>query len=106
VLMMNYSSHSSFFQTGTDWPEWRGVRTKRHTYVLWLDGSEELYDDEVDPLQNTNLAGAGGEALGHLRQRLDELLARADDEFLAGNRYAEWYDDERELVRTALGPVR
>jgi len=106
VLMMNYSSHSSFFQTGTDWPEWRGVRTKRHTYVLWLDGSEELYDDEVDPLQNTNLAGAGGEALGHLRQRLDELLAQADDEFLAGNRYAEWYDDERELVRTALGPVR
>lgn len=105
VLMMNYSSHSSFFQTGTDWPEWRAVRTRRHTYVRWLSGEEELYDDLEDPLQERDLAPAGGPLLEEHRARLATLLEEADDEFLPGHRYAAWYDDERNLVRTALGPV-
>ena len=29
----------------------------------------------------------------------------AHDEFAAGTAYADWYDDQRNLVKTALGPV-
>ena len=43
--------------------------------------------------------------LRQLRRRLQDLLADAHDEFLPGTAYADWYDDERNLVRTALGPV-
>ena len=52
VLMSNYSSHWDYFQTGTSWPEWRGIRTKRHTYCKWLSGEEELYDDLEGLLSN------------------------------------------------------
>ncbi len=43
--MMNYTSHWDYFQTGTRWPEWRGIHTGSHTYVKWLDGKEELFDN-------------------------------------------------------------
>jgi len=29
----------------------RGVRTKQYTYVRWLNGAEELYDNATDPYQ-------------------------------------------------------
>ncbi|MCD6361924.1 MAG: sulfatase, partial [Armatimonadetes bacterium] len=32
-------------------PEWRGVRTKTHTYVRGLDGPMMLYDNAADPYQ-------------------------------------------------------
>jgi arylsulfatase A-like enzyme len=107
VLMMNYVSHWDYFDTGTNWPEWRGVHTPRYTYVKWLDGNEELYDNIADPYQMTNIAGepSAQPTMKKLRARLTELLADADDEFLPGTVYADWYDDERNLVRTALGPV-
>ena len=108
VLMMNYVSHWDYFDSGTRWPEWRGVRTQRYTYVKWLDGKEELYDNRDDPYQMKNLAESPGAlpVIEKLRARLAELLADAHDEFLPGTAYADWYDDERNLVRTALGPVK
>jgi arylsulfatase A-like enzyme len=107
VLMMNYVSHWDYFDTGTVWPEWRGVRTPRYTYVKWLTGDEELYDNVADPYQMKNVvADPGNDAVvKKLRARLAELLADAHDEFLPGTAYAEWYDDERNLIRTGLGPV-
>ncbi len=36
---------------------------------------------------------------------MKQLMADAHDEFLPGTAYAEWFDEERNLVRTALGPV-
>jgi arylsulfatase A-like enzyme len=107
VLMANYSSHWDFFQTGTKWPEWRAVRTKQHTYIKWLTGKEELYDNVADAYQMNNLAENRQHlsVLEKLRSRLKELLAAADDKFLPGTAYADWYDDQRNLVRTALGPV-
>ena len=107
VLMMNYSSHWDYFQTGTQWPEWRGVKTQRYTYVKWLTGQEELYDNLADRYQMTNLVGSAAQAavLHQLRSRLQELLAGADDRFLPGTAYADWFDDERNVIRTALGPV-
>jgi len=35
--------------------EWRGVRTKRHTYVRRVSGPWLLYDNEADPYQQENL---------------------------------------------------
>jgi arylsulfatase A-like enzyme len=107
VLMMSYVSHWDFFDSGTLWPEWRAVRTPRYTYVKWLAGKEELYDNVADPYQMNDLA-AGDEGKGvieKLRARLKELLAEAHDEFLPGTAYGDWYDDERNLIKTALGPV-
>lgn len=36
---------------------WRGTRTRKWTYVHWIDGRTELYDRKLDPYQLTNLAG-------------------------------------------------
>jgi len=107
VLMMNYVSHWDYFDSGTIWPEWRAVRTRRYTYVKWLAGQEELYDNDVDPYQMRNLVEVpeARPILEKLRARLKELLAEAHDEFLPGTAYADWYDEQRNLVRTALGPV-
>jgi arylsulfatase A-like enzyme len=107
VLIGSYTSNWDFLQTGTDWPEWRGVKTKQYTYCQWLAGSEELYDNLADPYQMTNLAAdsAEPEVLLHLRDRLKDLLAVAHDDFRPGTGYGEWYDNLRNLIRTGLGPV-
>lgn len=105
ALMMNYTSHWDFFDTGTNWPEWRGLRTRTHTYAKWLDGREELYDNLADPYQMHNLAGADLPRVQRMRAELASELAAAHDAFLPGTAYADWYDDERNLLHTALGPV-
>jgi len=33
------------------------VRTERYRYILYNDGSEELYDHNTDPDEFTNIAG-------------------------------------------------
>jgi arylsulfatase A-like enzyme len=107
VLIANYTSNWDFLQTGTSWPEWRGVKTKQYTYCLWLTGGEELYDNLTDPFQMTNLVADGTQApaLEQLRARMWQLLAEAHDDFRPGTSYAEWFDGQRRLVATGLGPV-
>jgi arylsulfatase A-like enzyme len=51
VLIGSYTSHWDFFQTGTRWPEWRGIKTKQYTCCKWLTGEEELYDDRGNLLR-------------------------------------------------------
>src|SRR5215467_12479669 len=77
VLMMNYTSHWDYPESGTEWPEWRGVRSKQHTYVRWLNGAEELYDNAADPYQLRNLFDGrqAPDVLRRLRARLKDLLA-------------------------------
>ena len=53
ILTMNFTASYDYLKDGQ---EWRGVRTKRHTYARWLNGEVELFDLENDPLQMTNLA--------------------------------------------------
>ena len=108
VLMANYTSHWDALQTGTNWPEWRAVHTLRHTYVKWLSGKEELYDNVSDRYQMTNLVDqeTSRQVLDRLRGRLKELLVRASDDFRPGAGYGDWFDNERNLVRTGLGPVK
>ena len=107
ALMMNFVSHWDYPETGTLWPEWRGVRTKQHTFLRWLNGAEELYDNQADPYQYRNLLNNGPEpaVAGRLRGRLNDLLREAKDDFLPGNRYREWFTLDRDVVRTAQGPV-
>jgi arylsulfatase A-like enzyme len=105
VLIGSYTSDWDFCQTGTSWPEWRGVKTKQYTYCRWLAGSEELYDNLADPYQMENLVERGPQVLAKLRSRLSDLLAAAHDDFRPGTGYGEWYDDRRNLVQTGLGPV-
>lgn len=115
VLLMNYSSHWNYFRSETPetaadwrcWPEWRGVRTSRYTYVRWLTGREELYDNIEDPYQLTDLTDdpPATETLEFLRGELRRLLSEAHDEFLPGDAYADWFDERRRLLRTGLGPV-
>ena len=107
VLIMNYVSHWDYFDSGTTWPEWRGVRTKRYTYARWLAGGEELYDNATDPYQMKNRIADPKyrSTVDRLRARMKTLLAEAHDDFLPGTVYADWYDERRVLVRTALGPV-
>jgi arylsulfatase A-like enzyme len=33
------------------------VRSERYRYIRYSDGTEELYDHEIDPMEWTNLAG-------------------------------------------------
>ena len=111
--MGTYVSHYNTFTTGKPYLEWRGVHTGRYTYCKWIklpahtDTDEELYDNYSDPYQMKNLVRSEeyDGTLNDLRKTLKELLAKAHDEFLPGTAYAEWYDEDRNLIRTALGPV-
>ncbi len=73
--------------------EYRGLRTRRYTYVRTLDGPWLLYDNHQDPYQMNNLANIPAHA--KLQQKLDqELTAKLKsigDSFLPGNYYiAKW----------------
>lgn len=111
VLMANYTAHWDYYMTatqpGANWPEWRGVKTKRYTYARWIDGTTELYDDLADPEQMNDLSDDPdyADVVNELEAKLQELLAEAHDEFLPGNAYVDWVDRERNIIGTGLGPV-
>lgn len=66
--------------------EYRGVRTTRYTYCRDLNGPWLLYDNEVDPFQQTNLVDKPEHAAlqAKLNDRLNALLKHTRDEFLPG----------------------
>jgi len=73
--------------------EYRGVRTRRYTYVRDLSGPWLLYDNQADPYQQHNLINQPDAA--DVQKRLDALLTRKlrdhHDEFLPANKYiAKW----------------
>ena len=67
--------------TGTGGRSYRGLRTRRHTYVRALEGPWLLYDNEADPFQQDNLVGQPGQQdlLDELDAALARRLAAADD---------------------------
>lgn len=71
--------------------EYRGIRTKRYTYVRDLEGPWLLYDNQEDPYQMENLVNETG--YKHLQERLDKdlsrLLKELDDPFLPGDYYID-----------------
>jgi arylsulfatase A-like enzyme len=62
---------------------YRGLRTNRYTYVRFIDGARQLFDNLNDPYQLNDLAAEGSskELLESLETRLQELLAASDDPF-------------------------
>lgn len=73
--------------------EFRGLRSRRHTYVRDLEGPWLLYDNEADPYQVRNLVQDAGRSA--LRAEMDDLLRRKlneqGDDFLPGMHYVgEW----------------
>jgi len=66
--------------------EYRGVRTRRYTYVRDLRGPWLLYDNKTDPYQFDNLCNKPQYA--KLQKKLESVLAKklkkTNDEFLSG----------------------
>jgi len=73
--------------------EYRGVRTRRYTYVRDLNGPWLLYDNQKDPYQLENLCNDPKYA--QIQQELERILSRklkeTNDQFLPGPEYmAKW----------------
>ena len=103
AFIMNFSKYFDWFQDGA---EWRGVRTGRHTYTKWLNGREELYDLELDPLQMTNiLETAEAELVTEMKQRLASHQQRRQDELVPCTDWQHWLDEQRRVVRNAFGEL-
>ena len=64
--------------------EWRGVRTKTHTYARFMDAGWVLYENAKDPYQQHNLVGEADSAAleNRLKAELRTWLDRMDDAFL------------------------
>jgi arylsulfatase A-like enzyme len=74
--------------------EYRGVRTKRHTYVRTIDRPWLLYDNAEDPYQMRNLVDepqARGLAAG-LEVQMQALMDRIGDRFEPREAYYEKFD--------------
>ena len=56
---------------------WRGVHTRRFTYVSYADGFTELYDRRADPFQLTNVAGSADYL--EVQARLETQFQRLKD---------------------------
>ena len=71
--------------------EYRGLRTRSHTYVRDLNGPWLLYDNENDPYQLQNLVNrpAVQPIQAELDARLQRKLDERGDEFLPGMTYVE-----------------
>jgi arylsulfatase A-like enzyme len=96
-------------------PEWRGVRTRRHTYVElpgrrpWL-----LFDNQEDPYQMRNLVDQPehSELRRRLASTLSEWLNRTGDPFLPGEEMVramgvyEVYAERARLMGTTTAPAQ
>ena len=71
--------------------EYRGVRTRTHTYVRDLNGPWLLYDNAADPFQLENLVDrpSSKTVQAELDATLQEKLVERGDEFLPGETYIE-----------------
>lgn len=67
-------------------PEWRGIRTARHTYAATVEGPWLLFDNVADPHQLENLVGRPEAAAlqAALQADLDGWLRATGDPFLPG----------------------
>ncbi|MCF7708826.1 MAG: sulfatase [Verrucomicrobia bacterium] len=76
--------------------EYRGVRTRRYTYVRDLEGPWLLFDNYEDPFQMNNLVDdkAHTELKDRLDDKLRKLLENKGDEFKSGWYYVEQWGYE------------
>jgi hypothetical protein len=74
--------------------EYRGVRTRRYTYVRDINGPWLLYDNQLDPYQLNNICDTAEHAdlQADLEELLTEKLDATHDAFLPGPRYMEMWN--------------
>ena len=74
--------------------EYRGIRTRRYTYVRDLNGPWLLYDNEKDPYQLNNLCNKPeySELQKKMEAVLSKKLKQTNDEFLPGAEYIKKWD--------------
>lgn len=103
-FIMNFSRYFDWFEDGA---EWRGVRTAQHTYAIWLNGREELFDRHADPLQMQNLIAdpASQATLAKMRIALAKHQAARQDELVPCTDWKHWLDDQRRVVKNAFGDL-
>jgi arylsulfatase A-like enzyme len=102
VLMMNFLK---LYDRVLDGWEWRGVRTKTHSYAKFLDGTELLFDLTKDPCQKDNLVDRETELLASMRAQLIELMALRGDQLQPASAYKGWFDEQRRVIANAYGPL-
>ena len=110
VLTMNFGATYDYLVDGD---EWRGVRTKTHSYARWLDGKRMLYDINADSLQMNNLidnpelqSNTSSSALAdEMEKTLTDLMNARNDKLQPATSYTDWYDAQRRIVRNAHGPL-
>jgi arylsulfatase A-like enzyme len=92
------TDHAALIACYTPFGEWtvaqggrayRGVRTKRYTYVRSLQGPWLLYDNEADPyqLENKVTDPTLQSVRGTLEDQLARLLKKTNDDFRPGTEY-------------------
>ncbi len=104
VLTMNFGATYDYLVDGN---EWRGLRTKTHSYARWLDGKQMLSDLTADPLQMDNLIDdpTAAPLAREMDERLTALMDARNDALRPATRYGDWYDEQRRIVRNAHGPL-
>lgn len=86
--------------------EYRGLRTKRYTYVKSLEGPWLLYDNINDPYQLNNIVNDSrySQLQNELDTWLTQKLRSMSDEFLTGIAYVQKWGYE--LDETGTVPIR
>ena len=83
--------------------EYRGLVTQRYTYTRDLNGPWQLFDNDKDPFQLTNLIGnpESKKIQADLDKRLDKVLRERNDKFRPGLEYVKQWNyviDKTETV--------
>jgi len=84
--------------------EYRGIRTRRYTYVRDLYRPWLLYDNQEDPYQIRNLLEEAGheELRARLDKMLDHKLESVNDQFLSGKEYVRHWGYQVDITDTVV----
>lgn len=75
-LLKNVNKKWNYPTVTTNAQNSHGVRSDRYRYIRYRDGSEELYDHYVDPLEWKNLAG--DPKYTHIKKELSKVLPKVN----------------------------
>ena len=104
VFTMNFTTTYNELVDGWDW---RGVRTKTHSYSRWEAGKVEMFDIVSDPLEMANLAddASSADIREKMEARLEEFMTERGDRLVPCTEFEDWFDEKRYIVRNAYGPL-